>query len=156
MYQESITCSGMLNDYGKMTLLENNAYKLPYRYMFDEINNELIIQSLMPMDPADVNDIKNVIFNKPATIVFWKDGTKTVVKCSENDIYDPEKGLAMAVLKKYWGENFKKTFAKWVPEEKEETDVAISPANDILDVINDVNEQITQSLLLMKRGDKNE
>ena len=30
--------------------------------------------------------IKNVIFNPPATIVFWKDGTKTIVKCGEHDI----------------------------------------------------------------------
>ena len=32
--------------------------------------------------------IKNVIFNPPATIVFWSDGTKTAVKCSEKDIFD--------------------------------------------------------------------
>ena len=28
-------------------------------------------------------EIKNVIFNEPATIIIWKDGTKTVVKCQE-------------------------------------------------------------------------
>ena len=28
--------------------------------------------------------IKKVIFHDPATVVFWKDGTKTVVKCGEN------------------------------------------------------------------------
>ena len=44
--------------------------------------------------------IKKVIFNPPATIVFWSDGTKTVVKCHVNDIFDPEKGLAMAVAKR--------------------------------------------------------
>ena len=27
--------------------------------------------------------IKKVIFNPPATIVFWEDGSKTVVKCRE-------------------------------------------------------------------------
>ena len=43
--------------------------------------------------------IKNVIFNDPATIVFWNDGTKTVVKCGKNDTFDPEKGLAMAISK---------------------------------------------------------
>ena len=31
--------------------------------------------------------IKKVIFNDPATIVLWDDGTKTVVKCSEGDTY---------------------------------------------------------------------
>lgn len=45
--------------------------------------------------------ITNVIFNDPATIVFWSDGTKTVVKCCEDDEFDEEKGLAMAVCKKY-------------------------------------------------------
>lgn len=47
--------------------------------------------------------IKNVKFNNPATIVFWKDGTKTVVKCGDGDIFDPEKGLAMAIAKKALG-----------------------------------------------------
>lgn len=64
--------------------------------------------------------IKNVIFNDPATIVFWADGTKTVVKCGENDIYDPEKGLAMAVAKKCLGtnkshSNYIDEFRKWLP-----------------------------------------
>ena len=44
--------------------------------------------------------IKKVIFNDPATIVFWNDGSKTVVKCQEGDIFDPEKGLAMAISMK--------------------------------------------------------
>lgn len=47
--------------------------------------------------------IRSVIFNEPATIVFWEDDTKTVVKCNQNEEYDPEKGLAMAIAKKYLG-----------------------------------------------------
>lgn len=47
-------------------------------------------------------EIKDVIFNPPATIVMWKDGTKTVVK-AENEDFDPEKGLAMAITKKAFG-----------------------------------------------------
>ena len=71
--------------------------------------------------------IKNVIFNDPATIVFWSDGTKTVVKCGENDIYDPEKGLAMAVAKKYLGtnkshSNYMDEFKKWLPKEEAQSD----------------------------------
>lgn len=45
-------------------------------------------------------EIKEVIFNEPATIVFWKDGTKTVVKCGKDDKFDPEKGIAIALAKK--------------------------------------------------------
>lgn len=50
-----------------------------------------------------VPEIKNVIFNPPATIVFWNDGTKTVVKCDERDQFDPEKGITMAFFKKMHG-----------------------------------------------------
>lgn len=51
----------------------------------------------------DIPQIKNVIFNPPATIVFWTDGTKTVVKCQNHEEFDPEKGLAMAFFKKMHG-----------------------------------------------------
>lgn len=48
-------------------------------------------------------EIKDVIFNDPATIVFWTDGTKTVVKVQDGDEFDPEKGLTMAITKKLYG-----------------------------------------------------
>ena len=47
-------------------------------------------------------EIKHVIFNDPATIVFWIDGSKTVVK-AVNEPFDPEKGLAMAIAKRVLG-----------------------------------------------------
>lgn len=50
-------------------------------------------------------EISKVIFNPPATIVFWKDGEKTIVKCGEGDIFDQEKGLAMAICKRLFGSN---------------------------------------------------
>lgn len=66
--------------------------------------------------------IKKVIFNYPATIVFWSDGSKTVVKCQDGDIYDPEKGLAMAISKKALGNkgNYCNEFKKWLPEDEDE------------------------------------
>lgn len=68
-------------------------------------------------------DIKQVIFNNPATVVFWSDGTKTVVKCSENDTFDPEIGLAMAICKKAFGNTgaYNEVFKKWVPETSEQS-----------------------------------
>lgn len=42
--------------------------------------------------------IENVMFKDPATIVFWADGTKTVVKALYEK-FDPEKGLAMGYCK---------------------------------------------------------
>lgn len=49
--------------------------------------------------------IERVIFSDPATVVFWADGSKTVVKCQGGDLYDPEKGLMAAMLKKLYGNN---------------------------------------------------
>lgn len=70
--------------------------------------------------------IKKVIFNDPATIVFWKDGMKTVVM-AENEPFDPEKGLAMAIAKRSLGNkgNYYDIFRKHLPEEKPE-----EPAQD--------------------------
>lgn len=60
--------------------------------------------------------IKDAIFAPPATIVYWSDGTKTVVKCSEKDIFDPEKGLAMAIAKRCGGNkgSYYKEIQNWV------------------------------------------
>lgn len=69
--------------------------------------------------------IKNVIFNDPATIVFWSDGTKTVVKCHPGDKFDPEKGLAMAIAKRMLGNtgSYCNIFKKWIKEEKSDGEV---------------------------------
>lgn len=52
------------------------------------------------------DSIKKVIYNDPATIIFWSDDTKTVVKCMENEDYDPEKGFMAAVTKKVFGDKY--------------------------------------------------
>lgn len=66
--------------------------------------------------------IDKVVFNAPATIVFWKDGSKTIVKCGENESFDPEKGLVMAIAKKAFGNqgNYYNRIKKWLPEPKED------------------------------------
>lgn len=58
---------------------------------------------------APIRDIKveKVIFNKPATIVFWSDNTKTVVVCGKDDTYDKEKGFFIACAKKLFGNDYK-------------------------------------------------
>ena len=47
--------------------------------------------------------ITKVIYQDPATIVFWSDGTKTTCKTQEPDVYSKETGLALCVLKKLVG-----------------------------------------------------
>ena len=96
-----------------------------------------------------IPDIRKVIFNPPATIVLWADGTKTVVKAQEytipiqtalelakdgnggfewvpdivevpdRDVFDPEKGLAMAIAKKVLGNkgNYYDVFREWIPKD---------------------------------------
>lgn len=66
--------------------------------------------------------IRKVIFNDPATIVLWSDGTKTVVKCGPEDTFDMEKGLAMAIVKKMAGNDnrFHKVFKQYTKKKKKE------------------------------------
>ena len=66
---------------------------------------------------------KPPIFNPPATICYWTDGTKTVVKCQEGDPYSPEAGLALCYMKKVLGNTSKdlnKELHEYISEEEEE------------------------------------
>lgn len=78
---------------------------------------------------------KKIIINPPATIVIWNDGTKTVVKATENDIYDPEKGVALCFLKKYFNTLYRQVLkdANDIYNEKLEEDVK---CNDFVSGIN--------------------
>lgn len=46
-----------------------------------------------------------VIFDGPATITFWPDGTKTVVKCADGDHYDKRIAILWCFMKKMFGNN---------------------------------------------------
>lgn len=93
------------------------------KQMIDDItytNEKEMWPKMNPYINNGLPKIKNVIFNDPATIVFWSDGSKTVVKCQDDDWYDPEKGLAMAISKKALGNkgNYCNEIKKWLPEEE--------------------------------------
>ena len=68
-----------------------------------------------PATPGLASDILRVVYNEPATVVFWRDGTKTVVKCQDGDQYSKEQGLAMCIVKKVLGNkgNYNNVFKKW-------------------------------------------
>ena len=102
--------------------------KVSYRSL-DDIRNDdevprniyrNILNSTYGIGSLRIPEIKNVIFNDPATIVFWEDGTKTVVKCQDGDEFDPEKGLAMAIAKKAYGNkgSYCNKMKKWLPNEE--------------------------------------
>ena len=72
--------------------MEDRHYKFT---LFDDI--------LYVSEDVMFRDVEKVIYNDPATIVIWNDGTKTVVKCHEGDRYDPEKGFLLCCAKKLFG-----------------------------------------------------
>lgn len=87
---------------------------------------------------AEIPTITNVIYNDPATIVMWSDGTKTVVR-ADGEKYDPEKGLAMAMCKKHAGNkrDYYHTFLHWLKkapkkEYKPEVETAYGLLNGVL------------------------
>ena len=85
--------------------------------------------------------VKKVIFDYPATIVYWYDNTKTVVKCREGEHFDMETGLAMAFCKKLLGDKYKSRFRKIIKgavikhtePEKSSTDALNEALNNVLD-----------------------
>ena len=99
-------------------------------------------------DPYLIPGIAKVIYNPPATIILWTDKTKTVVKCCENDIYDPEKGFAMAVIKKLCGnDSAHKLFKTWTPESKDAPKASVPTMNisiDDIDPVKQLNEMINR------------
>jgi hypothetical protein len=80
-------------------------------------------------------EIKEIIINEPAMVVFWKDGTKTVVKAQDGETFDEEKGLSMAYAKKALGNNYaafgrfkqRLKHAKRVNKAADETDISKIP-----------------------------
>jgi len=70
-------------------------------------------QETMLFRPLKVRNIipkaQRVVYNNPATIVFWEDGTKTVVKAMGGDVFDPERGYLQAFFEKASENNSSRT-----------------------------------------------
>lgn len=47
-------------------------------------------------------EVKKILYNGPATIVYWADGEKTVVKCMDTDTFDPMAGFCAALAKRVY------------------------------------------------------
>ena len=90
--------------------IRNTVYGLPSASFYKpESKNDISKLKMTYGCPG----IKKVIFNEPATIVIWDDGTKTVAKCSEGDTYSEWSGLAFCICKKLMGDEFHKVFKHW-------------------------------------------
>lgn len=90
----------------------NDLYKASHYKVTAEnvMNGEITVKQVVE---NETQKIKKVIFSDPATIVLWEDGTKTVVKTQKGDAYDPEKGLAIACMRKILS---KKDYHYWLEE----------------------------------------
>ena len=82
-------CHDVVNDLPRTSLL--NEYK---KGLIE--GREIVWKSI---------SVDRIIFNDPATIVFWQDGTKTVVKCQEGQTFNPYFGFCAAIAKKLYGSN---------------------------------------------------
>lgn len=91
------------------------------RYAQHDINK--VMEAKEKIKEYEKMKIENIIFNDPATIVFWRDGSKTVVK-AKDEPFDPEKGLAMAIAKKAYGNkgNYYNEIKKFIKDVKEESE----------------------------------
>lgn len=68
-------------------------------------------------------EVKNIIFNDPVTVVFWKDGTKTIVKASNGDKFSKELGVVYSVFKKLYGPNTSAAIKKFLDKSQDQADI---------------------------------
>lgn len=64
--------------------------------------------------------IKRVIYNDPATVVLFDDGTKTVAKATDGDVYDRNTGLAICLAKKLLGSGWHEQVYPYLSAEHEQ------------------------------------
>ena len=81
---------------------------------FDECFADEVYNEDEPSPMWGIPDIERIVFSDPATIVFWEDGTKTVVKAMKGEKFERYAGFAAACMKKLFGSTSR---AKAVMEE---------------------------------------
>lgn len=112
-------------------------------------------------------EIEKVIFNPPATIVIWKNGDKTVVKCSSDDTYDKFTGLLLCIAKYSFGNTgkYNRILDKWCPEEQPEdkkviennadNEYTIFHDNSVIENLKDVIRKLTDESLIKAYAELN-
>ena len=102
LYNNCITC------YFNGSVMSFACYDQESSYALIRIIHKLANKKTKDLAISENNlyntfEIKDILVDGPATIVFWADGTKTVVKCGHDDSYDIEKAVAMCFMKKALG-----------------------------------------------------
>lgn len=115
----------------------------PTTYSMDKMDEYVIKQLLEPRGLKINNDVgkvkifssklpKHYIINDGATILFWEDGTKTIVRRCEDDTYDKRLGFLTAYFQKNSGLSKNKA-NKFLASLKEETPKCVEK-NEIIKV----------------------
>ena len=96
--------------------VNNNGYTyrvpngVPFIEMTTEIDSDawgLLIEKPANKSKPTVPSVKRIVYHDPATIVFWQDGTKTVVKCMDGEPFEKYAGFCAALAKKVFGSTSK-------------------------------------------------
>lgn len=115
-----------IDGYEAYALGKSNSSDSTKRIVLNAIKNDMFTRTLGEPKYIGTLDwgtqravpaIDRVIFHDQATIVYWEDGTKTVVKC-QGENFDKEKGLLAAIAKKVYGNkgNFNNIIKRFVEE----------------------------------------
>ena len=139
------TCQGCNKATDKYYECEKKVSSAVYQAILDSYKSPAPVEEVK-VTVYDAMDIRNVYFNKPMTIVIWKDGTKTMVKCQDGDLYSKETGLAIAIAKKALGNkgNFNEVFKKWIPDYAKEDVKEVCDAKEDVKEVCDTKEDVKE------------
>jgi len=104
------------NEFRKAVL--NNVKNTAHNSFSGEISNAYIFPHVctIALKNNTTPKVKNIFFNveKKTTTVLWEDGTKNIVKCTDNEEFLTENGVAMAFMNKIFGSRnaFKKVVSR--------------------------------------------
>lgn len=109
--------------------------------------------------PIFSNDLPDrYIINKGATILFWEDGTKTIVKRSKDDEYNKRLGFLTAYFQKHSGltkNQANKYLAELVDENDLEIKKLIETNGGVGNLLGDVAEGVSKAFKDMADSFKN-
>lgn len=94
----------------RLTKKENNMIVHVKNVPVETVDNKGVFMSkvnpgIVIGAEGDCLTVKSIIYNNPATIVFWSDGTKTVVKRLKGTPFNKYNAFCAAVCKKLYGSN---------------------------------------------------
>lgn len=94
--------------------------------------------------------VKDIVFSGPCTIIFWSDGTKTMVRCTDEDYYDQEKGILACMAKKLFGNThvYNDILKEYVDEE--DSDLVELERENILLTLE--NERLEKEIKALKQN----